>query len=82
MVRIAGFHPADPGSSPGVGIMVSRYTDTESRYSSVGRAEDCSSLGHWFKSGCREKTSLVQWLVYLPSKQGTRVQFPDDVLSR
>ncbi len=29
MVRIAGFHPADPGSSPGVGIR---------HYSSVGQS--------------------------------------------
>ena len=25
MVRIAGFHPADPGSSPGVGIFLLLY---------------------------------------------------------
>jgi hypothetical protein len=25
MVRIAGFHPADPGSSPGCGIFYSKF---------------------------------------------------------
>ena len=27
MVRIAGFHPADPGSSPGVGIFFVNLID-------------------------------------------------------
>ena len=30
----------------------------KSRHSSVGRARDCSSPGHWFESGCRD-ASLV-----------------------
>ena len=58
MVRIAGFHPADPGSSPGMGNEDSYLASPNTRYSSVGRAEDCSSLGHWFESGCRD---MVSW---------------------
>ena len=54
MVRIAGFHPADPGSSPGVGnlSLLGNYT----RMAEWSKAPDSSSGGRksaWVRTPLR-----------------------------
>ena len=70
MVRIAGFHPADPGSSPGVGI--SMYTQVWSK----GNDSRSFALASGVRISLHALVSWCNWLALRTLNPVIRVQFP------